>query len=303
MDGVKIDGVSVPGVLTFKDALSPAAPVVIDSPHSGADYPDDFGSVVPRDVLRRAEDMYVDELFDSAPNHGARILAALFPRSYIDPNRALEDLDPALLSDPWPGTTRPGDKVRQGYGLIWRLCPPDSRMYRDKLTSDAVRRRIDLYWKPYHCRLRKALDDVYDSFDAVWHLNCHSMPSRFLAGSFSGGGQPDFVLGDRDGTTCEPAFTALVHDRLRDLGYRVRINDPYKGVEIVRAYSNPAGGRHSLQLEINRAIYMNEATFERLDSFNGLKANMDRLIRDVCAYAKNHARQRRRRAITGRTAP
>lgn len=290
MDGAKINGVSVPGVLTYKDALSPAAPVVIDSPHSGADYPDDFGAVVPHDVLRRSEDMYVDELFESAPNHGARILAALFPRSYIDPNRALEDLDPALVADPWPGMTRSGEKVRQGYGLIWRLCPPDSRMYRDKLTSDAVRRRIDRYWKPYHRHLRKALDDVHQSFDAVWHLNCHSMPSRFLAGSFNGGGQPDFVLGDRDGTTCEPAFTALVHDRLRDQGYRVRINDPYKGVEIVRAYSNPAERRHSLQLEINRAIYMNEETFERLGSFNDLKANLDRLIREICAYANDRVR-------------
>lgn len=285
MDGTKINCVRVPGVLSYRDALSPAAPVVVDSPHSGAVYPDDFGSVVPQEILRRAEDMYVDELFESAPTHGAKFVTALFPRSYIDPNRALEDLDPALLADPWPGTTRSGEKVRQGYGLIWRVCPPDTRMYRDKLTSDAVRRRIDGYWKPYHRHLRQAIDEVHRVFDAVWHLNCHSMPSRFLAGSFSGGQQPDFVLGDRDGTTCEPAFTALVHDKLREFGYRVKINDPYKGVEIVRAYSDPAARRHSLQLEINRAIYMNEETFERLESFSGLKADIDRLVREICAFA------------------
>ena len=290
MDGTKITCVSVPGVLSYRDALSPPAPVVIDSPHSGTEYPDDFGSVVPRDILRRAEDMYVDELFESAPTHGAKIIAALFPRSYIDPNRSLEDLDPALLADPWPGMTRSGEKVRQGYGLIWRLCPPDSRMYQEKLSSDTVRRRIDRYWKPYHQHLGQAIDEVHRSFDAVWHLNCHSMPSRFLVGAFNGAQQPDFVLGDRDGTTCAPEFTTLVHDTLRDLGYRVRINDPYKGVEIVRAYSNPAARRHSVQLEINRAIYMNEETFERLDSFNELKANIDRFIREICAYAVSRVR-------------
>jgi len=290
MDGTKIDCVRVPGVLSYRDALSPAAPVVIDSPHSGCDYPEDFGAVVPQEVLRRAEDMYVDELFDSAPTHGAKVIAALFPRSYIDPNRALEDLDPALLADPWPGMTRSGEKVRQGFGLIWRLCPPDSQMYRDKLTADAVRHRIDRYWRPYHRHLRRALDEVHGAFDAVWHLNCHSMPSRFLAGAFSGGSQPEFVLGDRDGTTCDKDFTVLVHDALRDLGYRVRINDPYKGVEIVRAYSDPAAGRHSLQLEINRAIYMNEDTFVRRENFGAFKADIDRLIREICAYAAGRVR-------------
>jgi N-formylglutamate deformylase len=290
MDGTKINCVRVPGVLSYRDALSPAAPVVIDSPHSGTEYPDDFGFVVSHEMLRRAEDMYVDELFESAPTHGAKIIVALFPRSYIDPNRALEDLDPAMMADPWPGMTRSGDKVRQGFGLIWRLCPPDSQMYQEKLTSDAVLRRIDGYWKPYHRHLSGALDEVHRSFDAVWHLNCHSMPSRFLAGAFNGVSQPDFVLGDRDGTTCERAFTALVHDTLRELGYRVRINDPYKGVEIVRAYSNPSAGRHSLQLEINRAIYMNEETFERHENFDALKGDIDRLLRKVCAYATSQTR-------------
>lgn len=260
-------------------------PVVFDSPHSGADYPSDFNHVIPIDKLRRAEDMYVDELFADAPAHGATLIAALFPRSYIDPNRSLEDLDPELLADSWPSPVRPGEKARLGHGLIWRLCPPDMNLYIEKLSPDQVRGRIDGYWRPYHEALRQALDELYEQFGAVWHLNCHSMPSMSRGPFVNGGGQPDFVLGDRDGTTASPDFVHLVGDCLCDMGYSVKINDPYKGVELVRAYSNPSLGRHSLQIEINRALYMDEATFERLPRFRALKADLGRLIATVCEQA------------------
>ncbi|MGH6621694.1 MAG: N-formylglutamate amidohydrolase [Alphaproteobacteria bacterium] len=260
-------------------------PVVFDSPHSGAAYPSDFNHIIPLDKIRRAEDMYVDELFGDAPGQGATLIAALFPRSYIDPNRSLEDLDPELLADSWPGVVRPGEKARLGHGLIWRLCPPDMNLYIEKLSPEQVRRRIDGYWRPYHAALRKALDDLYMRFDAVWHVNCHSMPSMARGPFLNGGGQPDFVLGDRDGTTAAPEFVHLVRDCLREMGYTVKINDPYKGVELVRAYSNPARRRHSLQIEINRAIYMDEASFERLPRFRALKADLGRLIAAICEQA------------------
>ena len=209
----------------------------------------------------------------------------MFPRSYIDPNRSLEDLDPELLADSWPGVVRPGEKARLGHGLFWRLCPPDMNLYLETLSPDQVRRRIDGYWRPYHAALRKALDDLYMRFDAVWHVNCHSMPSMARGPFLNGGGQPDFVLGDRDGTTAAPDFVHLVRDCLREMGYTVKINDPYKGVELVRAYSNPARRRHSLQIEINRAIYMDEASFERLPRFRALKADLGRLIAAICEQA------------------
>lgn len=272
-------------VVSVVCARGAVVPVVFDSPHSGAVYPSDFNHIIPLDKIRRAEDMYVDELFGDAPAHGATLIAALFPRSYIDPNRSLEDLDPELLADSWPGPVRPGEKARLGHGLIWRLCPPDMNLYIEKLSPDQVRRRIDGYWRPYHEALRRALDDLYMRFDAVWHINCHSMPSMARGPFFNGGGQPDFVLGDRDGTTAAPDFVHLVRDCLRGMGYSVKINDPYKGVELVRAYSNPARGRHSLQIEINRAIYMDEASFERLPRFRALKADLGRLISTICEQA------------------
>ncbi len=272
-------------VVTVFRGRGRVVPVVFDSPHSGSDYPIDFKHVIPMEKLRRAEDMYVDELFGEAPDYGATLIAALFPRSYIDPNRSLEDLDPELLAESWPGPVRPGEKARLGHGLIWRLCPPDMNLYIEKLSPDAVRRRIDGYWRPYHDALRLALDGLYERFDAVWHLNCHSMPSATRGPFLNGGGQADFVLGDRDGTTASAEFLHLVRDCLRGLGYSVKLNDPYKGVELVRAYSDPARGRHSLQIEINRALYMDEMSFERLPRFRELKADLGRLIRTICEHA------------------
>ncbi len=272
-------------VVTVFRGRGRVVPVVFDSPHSGSDYPIDFKHVIPMEKLRRAEDMYVDELFGEAPDHGATLIAALFPRSYIDPNRSLEDLDPELLAESWPGPVRPGEKARLGHGLIWRLCPPDMNLYIEKLSPDAVRRRIDGYWRPYHDALRLALDGLYERFDGVWHLNCHSMPSATRGPFLNGGGQADFVLGDRDGTTASAEFLHLVRDCLRGLGYSVKLNDPYKGVELVRAYSDPARGRHSLQIEINRAHYMDEMSFERLPRFRELKADLGRLIRTICEHA------------------
>ena len=276
---------SRPEVVSLLRGRGIVVPVVFDSPHSGSTYPSDFNHIIPIDKIRRAEDMYVDELFEDAPDHGATLIAAQFPRSYIDPNRSLEDLDPELLAESWPGVVRPGEKARLGHGLIWRLCPPDMNLYIEKLSPEQVRRRIDGYWRPYHEALRQTLDDLYDRFDAVWHVNCHSMPSMARGPFLNGGAQPDFVLGDRDGTTASPDFVHLVRDRLHGMGYSVKINDPYKGVELVRAYSDPARGRHSLQIEINRAIYMDEVTFERLPRFRELKADIGRLIAAICAQA------------------
>lgn len=262
-------------------------PVVFDSPHSGKTYPGDFGSIAPMTVLRRSEDAFVDELYAAAPDHGAPLIAAEFPRIYIDPNRDLVDLDPAMLGGPWPEPVVPSRKTELGVGLIWRLMPPDAQIYDRLLSVAEVQRRIDTCWKPYHAAVAAAIGESHDRFGEVWHINCHSMPAMGNAGTEDGPvARAEFVLGDRDGTTCDPAFTAFVADQLRDLGYQVKINEPYKGVELVRRYSDPAKGRHSLQVEINRRLYMDEERIERNGGFSALKANIDRLIAAICAYAR-----------------
>src|SRR3546814_7720214 len=134
MDQQQSASLTLPGILTFRDAIGPAAPVMFDSPHSGGEYPDDFDTIVPMDTVRRAEDMYVDELFAAAPEFGAALLAAHFPRSYIDPNRASTEIDPQLVDGRWPGPVEPREEARLGHGLIWPICPPDLQMYDCRLT-------------------------------------------------------------------------------------------------------------------------------------------------------------------------
>jgi N-formylglutamate amidohydrolase len=271
----------------------PRVPLVFDSPHSGREYPDDFRASLSVATLRQAEDSYVDELYAAAPAHGATLVAARFPRTYIDPNRSLLDIDASLLEAPWPGPAVPGRKTQLGVGLIWRVLDSGESIYTRKLSVDEVKRRIVRYHQPYQRAVKDALDAAHAHFGAVWHVNCHSMPAFSGRISEEGPGKPraDFVLGDRDGTTCAPEFTALVAEALRGLGYDVRLNDPYKGVELVRAFSDPSAERHSLQLEVNRRLYMDERTREKSAGFGALRGNLERLIAILAAYAteRSHA--------------
>jgi N-formylglutamate deformylase len=236
----------------------PARPVVLDSPHSGTRMPDDFGAAVSSDDLRDGEDCFVDALWQPAAERGIPLLAAQFPRTYLDPNRHAADIDAELLESPWPETVVPSGKARIGKALVWRTLDDGRPIYDRRLTVAEVRSRIERCHAPYHAALVRLLDAAHARFGRVVHFNCHSMNAA--AGAMGEGppGQPraDIVLGDRDGTSCNPALTAFVCERLAARGYDVKVNDPFKGVELVRAYSNPAGGRHSLQVEVNKRLYL-----------------------------------------------
>jgi len=262
--------------------------LVFDSPHSGNCFPQDFGAAVEAHELRGGEDCWIDELFGAgARTVGAPLLAATFPRTYIDPNRHADDIDPDLLDAPWPGTLRPSGKARIGKSLIWRTLDDGRPIYARRLPVAEVQGRIAHFHAPYHAALRGLLDTAHRRHGRVWHLNCHSMKS--VAGRQSDDGEgsvrSDFVLGDRDGSSCAPAFTAFARETLAAMGYRVNVNDPYKGVELVRAYSNPAAGRHSLQIEVNRGLYMNERTLEKSDGFDALRKNLDRLAQALAGFS------------------
>lgn len=261
--------------------------LVFDSPHSGNDFPADFGAAVGVHELRGGEDCWIDELWaEAAQASGAPLLAATFPRTYIDANRHADDIDPDLLDAPWPGTLRPSGKARIGKSLVWRTLDDGRPIYARRLPVAEVRQRIAACHAPYHAALRGLLDAAHRRHGRVWHLNCHSMKS--VAGRQSDDGEgrvrADFVLGDRDGSTCTPAFTGFVRDALAGMGYRVSVNDPYKGVELVRAYADPAAGRHSLQIEINRALYMDEITLAKIAGFEALRANLTRLAQAIAGF-------------------
>ncbi|MSO71457.1 MAG: N-formylglutamate amidohydrolase [Alphaproteobacteria bacterium] len=279
-----------PAPVFRRDPERTPAPAVFDSPHSGRDYPEDFRPAAPLAILRRTEDAFVEELYASAPAQGAALIGALFPRVYIDPNRALADLDSSMVDGGWPDAAG-GEKAQRGIGLIWRVVPPSTAIYDRLLSQAEVRQRIDRYWRPYQDAVDESLAEAHARDGAVWHVNCHSMPSMGdISAGDPGRKRADFVLGDRDGTSCAPEFVQLVEDTLRALGYSVLRNDPFKGVELVRRNGQPDLGRHSLQIEINRALYMNESTIQKSPNFMRLRGDIGVLIERICAFARERAR-------------
>ncbi len=279
----------IENVLIVHEPETDIAPVVLDSPHSGNIYPTDFGTIVARADLRRTEDAFVEQLYAEGPAKGAILIEALFPRCYIDANRNAMDLDQNMIAGTWPGELKPGKKtVVMGSGLIWRTGYPDLEMYDRKLSIAEVRNRIDTFHAPYHNALTDALSVSHRRFGRVYHINCHSMPSMSSGKSPEGPGKerPEFVLGDANGTSCSAAFTRRVHDVLAKMGYHVTINDPYNGAELIRAYSNPAAGRHSLQIEIKRQLYMDEQAITKNAGFDKLKTNLSLLLDEVVAFAR-----------------
>lgn len=263
-------------------------PLIVDSPHSGRVYPDDFHHIVPRAWLRQTEDLFVEELFSHAPALGIGLLQARVARSYIDVNRARSDLPPGLIDGALPFALHPSERASGGYGLIRHLSRAQP-VYTGKISAADVLKRLHNVYEPYHTVLRARLEERKRIFGQVWHVNAHSMPSHV-------GGAPelpqparaakdrvDFILGDRDGASCEADFTAEIAGFLEMLGYRVAHNDPYKGVEIIGAYGKPDSGVHSVQLEINRALYMDEETLARNANFAKLQGDLTLLL----AHLKN----------------
>jgi N-formylglutamate deformylase len=257
---------------------------VLDSPHSGTHYPTDFGYVCALDLLRTAEDTHVEKLYDFTAELGVGWVEALFPRSYLDANRNLTEIDVSMLSAPWPHPVETDpvilSKVRLGKGLIWRATDDGLPIYTRKLSVTEVSQRISLCWRPYHAAVHKAIDAAHHRHGFNIHINCHSMPSvaASAATDFPGEAHPDFVIGDRDGSTASPVLSHLVVQHLRKLGFNVAYNHPYKGVELVRRYGDPAHQRHSIQFEINRNLYMDEKSFALTAGYDSLKSVLRSLV-------------------------
>ncbi len=260
-------------------------PLVFDSPHSGSALPDGFGTVLPLEILRQAEDSYVDELFAGVAERGATLIAADFPRAFIDVNRAADDIDPDMLDGPWPVALNPSARSERGIGLIRRLVGPGEAVYDRLLAVDEIRSRLDDRYWPYHAHLKQTLAAMKRRFGAVFHVNCHSMKSVGNATTPDGPAQrPDIVIGDLHGISCRPEFTRLVVTAFAECGYSVAVNDPYAGAHILCCYGDPAAGIHSLQVEINRALYMDESTRRRHDGFEKLRADLNTIAEDIAAY-------------------
>ncbi len=275
---------SAPVIVVRPSKDTSALPLVFDSPHSGFDYPDDMLSVVPNKILRQSEDAFIEALFGHVPVLGAVLIKAMFPRCYIDPNRSTDDVQIDAIEGDWPHPVVNSIKTNRGAGLIFTKIHGEDILYDRKLTVAEVENRIASYWQPYHEQLSAELDRLHSAHRQVWHINCHSMPAKGNVHAEDGEVErADFVLGDRDGTTCAPEFTRAIEEYLSGRGYDVAINFPMKGVELVRKHGRPDEARHSLQIEVNRRLYMDEIEIIKNDRYAetaSVLADMNAMIAD-----------------------
>lgn len=283
-----IKDLTIDGVLQLHAPRAPLVPLVLDSPHSGLTIPADFTPAVSAERVLVAADTHVDDLVSAAPDLGAPLLAALFPRSFLDVNRSLLDMDVTMVEGDWPHPVGRSPTAARGMGLMWRYAWGDEPMHARKLTVAEAEDRIRRYWQPYHREMAQLMHAVYGRFGRVYHLNCHSMTAQGHAISSDGAGtqRADICIGDLHGTAAAPDFVALIRDTLAAEGLDVALNRPFRGAELTQAWSSPAHGRHSVQLEINRRLYMDEVTRERTAGYPALKASLTRLCRILADYAR-----------------
>ena len=254
------------------------APVVFNSAHSGRIYPERFLAMTRLDHLsiRQSEDAFVDEIFARGPHLGAPLLRAHFPRAYLDVNREPWELDPAMFAEPLSdrfNTTSP--RVAAGLGTLARVVAENKPIYREPLTLEDARMRIEGIYHPYHAALQKLLGEAINNFGVAVLIDCHSMPRINRAGDKPA---PDIVLGDRYGTTCAPVLIDLVETIFTSAGLKVARNRPYAGGFATRSYGRPQHGVHALQIEISRHLYMNEVTLARNEGFKAIVSLIDRLM-------------------------
>ena len=268
--------------------LAPAeqtAPVVFASPHSGRDYPPEFIAASRLNVvsLRGSEDAFIDEIFAAAPDFGAPLLCARFPRAYVDANREAFELDPAMFTDPLPDyvNTR-SPRIAAGLGTIARVVTDGEDIYHEPLRFEDALGRIEALYRPYHKALQGLLQATQERFGGCLLVDCHSMPSGQLApelGAGDGNKPADMVLGDCFGTSSAPAVTDIAKAALEASGFTVALNKPYAGGFTTRHYGRPREGVHVLQVEINRALYMDEKLVRRGPGLPDLKCRLGPLMR------------------------
>lgn len=270
------------------------APAVFNSPHSGRNFPEDFlrQSRLSEAALRKSEDCFVDELFLSCVAHGAPMLRALLPRSYIDLNREPYELDPRMFAGDLPGYANTGSpRVAGGLGTIPRIVAEGEDIYRGRIDFAEARKRIEQVYLPYHRTLAALTNTVIARTGEVLLVDCHSMPASataHVAPAIQCG--VDVVLGDRFGSSCAEDITAVVEERLKKHGMRVLRNKPYAGGFITQNYGAPHRGQHALQIEINRSLYMNEATLEKSPDFQLIMSILSDMAATLLGYLEKRFR-------------
>ena len=256
--------------------------VIFASPHSGRDYPADFlaQSLLDGRMIRSSEDAFVDQLFDVAPAFGAPLLAASVPRAYLDLNRAPDELDPAVIEGIARGAHNP--RVSSGLGVIPRVVAGGRAIYRGKLPLAEAEARILRCWHPYHRALRDLIETTHGAFGQAVLIDCHSMPHEAIEGHGRPGAvRPDVVLGDRFGAAAGREMVERVEAAFAAAGLRVARNAPFAGAFIAQSYGRPSAGRHVIQVEIDRSLYMDEARVEKRADFAAFREMIAGVVAEI----------------------
>ena len=276
---VEVEDAVAPFVVTRPDGGVAASPLVFASPHSGRLYPETLmaASRLDASAIRRSEDAYVDGLIERAPEHGASLIAAQMARVYIDVNREPWELDPAMFEDELPAYARSRSaRVAAGLGAIARVVREGEEIYARKLCFAEARARVEAVHTPYHDALAMLVREAREAHGVAVLIDWHSMPAAAAQGG-------QIVLGDRFGGACAPAFSAMVERTLKAMGYIVARNSPYAGGFTTEHYGRPAQRVHALQIEVSRALYMDEASMRVTTGFETLRADLEELFEVVAA--------------------
>lgn len=269
---------------------NPASAVVFASPHSGSDYPASFvqRSQLDERTIRSSEDAFVDQLFDPAPRFGSPLLCAGAPRAFVDLNRSVDELDPALIE----GVRRQGynPRVASGLGVIPRVVANGRCIYSGRISMTEAQRRIDGYWRPYHAALGDLLAQAHTHFGQAILIDCHSMPREALDGAVrQNGRRPEIVLGDRFGAAAAPEIMEQVEAAFASAGLAVTRNAPFAGAYVTQTYGRPSRGQHAIQVEIDRSLYMDEAKVRPNRDFEAFRLLLQGVIADLSAIGRTES--------------
>ncbi|MGZ5116190.1 MAG: N-formylglutamate amidohydrolase [Burkholderiales bacterium] len=273
---------AAPGLFLRYEPLAAAVPLLVDVSRSGREYPKEYRSPLPFTTVHDNVSMYVEDLWAGAPGVGATLLYCCFPNTWVDVNRNELDLDPAAVDGTWPVELKPTARTLEGLGLIKTKARYGEPFQERKLTVSEIRQRLDGYYHPYHAELKRIADDLHGRFGVLRQISCHCM-SAIGAPTHPDAGKPraDFCVSDLNGKTASKHSMALVVETLKSLGYSVSINSPYLGNELIARHGKPAHGIDSIQVEINKKLFMDAKTFRATEGLPKLKADLDRLLKAV----------------------
>ena len=268
-----------PGLFLRYEPLAAAVPLLVDVSRSGREYPKEYRSPLPFTTVHDNVSMYVEDLWAGAPAVGGTLLYCCFPNTWIDVNRNVLDIDPALVDGVWPVKLAPTARTLEGLGLIKTKARYGEPFQERKLSVAEIEERLERYYHPYHAELSRIADDLHARFGRLTQISCHCM-SAVGAPTHPDAGQPraDFCVSDLKGKTASTQALALVVDTLKSYGYSVSVNTPYIGNELVRRIGDPARGIDSIQVEINKKLFMDTKTFRPTAGLTKVRADLDRLL-------------------------